>query len=138
MTKFIVVLLVLSMTMIFAERPEWYPENAAELEVNCMKDHNVTPEIVAKIRSFHLDDTPEIRDVVYCSAKAKNIYRPGVGFEPERFVLGVRESVKMDCNINYIRSCGEKHKYVQPEKSMYFNVLKCIFEDLESNCKKIA
>ncbi|XP_075144699.1 uncharacterized protein LOC142219718 [Haematobia irritans] len=137
MSKIIGVFLLLSITAILAERPSWYPENAAELEVNCMKEHSVSPETVSKMRGFHLEEAPAIVSVLFCSGKAKNIYTADLGFVPERFAYGMKQNVKLDCDVDFIRNCAETHKEVQPAETMYFRVVKCVFDNREGHCKKV-
>ncbi|XP_013097466.1 uncharacterized protein LOC106080594 [Stomoxys calcitrans] len=137
MTKLIIGLVLLALTMALAERPSWYPENAAELEVKCMKEHAVSPETVANMRAFNLDEAPAIVAVLFCSGKAKKIYTPELGFVPERFAYAMKTNVKMDCNVDYIRNCAEQHKDVQPVDTMYFKVVKCVFDNREGHCTKV-
>lgn len=93
---------------------------------------------MAKIRSFNLDDTPSVRGFLFCSANNKNIYKTGEGFIPERFQYSLTDTVKMDCKIELIRECDNKFEAMKPEDIRYFNVLKCVAENREDNCKKIS
>ncbi|XP_075144701.1 uncharacterized protein LOC142219720 [Haematobia irritans] len=138
MNKIVFVLIVLSSSMIFAERPSWYPENSAELDAECMKKHPVSAEIIEKVRSFHLEDTPNMRALVYCGATSKNVYIPGEGFNSERFVEGMKESSKMNCNMDSVRNCADKHKNAESDEAIFFNVLKCVFDDINGICNKVV
>ncbi|XP_011295728.2 uncharacterized protein LOC105262425 [Musca domestica] len=135
MFKIIITICLLS--LVFAERPDWYPENPQEIEAECMKKYNVDAETIAKIRAFQLEDTPTVRSVLFCSAVGKNVYRPEKGFEPERFAVGLKYGLNVDCNVDFIRNCANKYNNIESQEGKYFHFFKCVFDDIKENCKKI-
>uniref|UniRef100_A0A1I8NMK7 Uncharacterized protein n=1 Tax=Stomoxys calcitrans TaxID=35570 RepID=A0A1I8NMK7_STOCA len=134
---FYILVLILTARTILAQRPDWYPENPAKIEEQCMREHSITPEIWSTIRSFHLDDTPNVGSFFLCLNTKKGVFRPEKGFEPERLAIGIRMTTKVDCDVNMIRNCGDRYKELKPHDHMILNIIKCIFENKEGNCRKI-
>lgn len=103
-----------------------------------MKLHSISSEQNTKLYSFQLEDTPEMQAYLFCLGKDKNVYRSSEGFEPDRFLVALRESVNTICNEEFIRNCGEKYKAVLPEELMFFNIVKCVVDNRRENCHKVA
>ncbi|XP_075144697.1 uncharacterized protein LOC142219717 [Haematobia irritans] len=130
-------IIITLISTILAERPDWYPENPAAIEEKCMQDHSITPEIWSTIRSFKMEDSPNIRAFLLCLNINKGVFRPDKGFEPERLATGIRLTANVDCDVNMIRSCGEKYADLQPNDYMIYSIIKCTVDHKDGNCHKI-
>ncbi|XP_013097475.2 uncharacterized protein LOC106080604 [Stomoxys calcitrans] len=123
---------------ILAERPEWYPENAAEIDAECMKKHVLSAEIMEKLKNdFTLEDTPTMRSLVFCSALGKQVFRPNVGFEAVRVVEGLQENAKLNCSLVAVQHCADQFKTANSNEAMFFSTMKCLFDNISENCSKI-
>ncbi|XP_013097474.2 B1 protein [Stomoxys calcitrans] len=137
MNRLLVVFLILFLSKTFAERPDWYPENAAEIEADCKKENGITPEIWSQMLSLDLEDTPAVRSVLLCLVKRKTVYRPENGFEAERLQVGLQQVAKRKCDLNHIKDCGEKFCDLEPEDFKIFSIFKCTLDDRHEKCEKV-
>ncbi|XP_073820402.1 uncharacterized protein [Musca autumnalis] len=135
MFKFLTFICMIS--LVLSERPDWYPENPNAIEAECTNKYSISAETVEKIRAYQIEDTPAIRSALLCSAVGKNIYRPEFGFEPERYVIGIKYGLNVDCKVEYISGCAQKYMDIESQEEKYFKFFKCVIENRKDNCKKI-
>uniref|UniRef100_A0A1I8PYI8 Uncharacterized protein n=1 Tax=Stomoxys calcitrans TaxID=35570 RepID=A0A1I8PYI8_STOCA len=120
-----------------AQRPDWFPENRAEIEANCLMENSIDDETLTNIRQLKLDDTPQIRSLIMCSLINTNAYRPDREPEADRLVVAFQQNLKRDCDIDMVESCIDQYKHLQPDDYKYFTIIKCIFNEAPTKCTLI-
>ncbi|XP_075144703.1 uncharacterized protein LOC142219722 [Haematobia irritans] len=116
------------------KRPNWYPQNGAEIEADCMAKISVSDSILQNLRRLKIDDNEETRDLILCCLRNTNVYRPGYGPEADRIAVAFQQSLKLNCDIDLIQGCIPKFIHEMPEKYQFFRTIKCIYDEAPQRC----
>uniref|UniRef100_A0A2Y9D4J4 Uncharacterized protein n=1 Tax=Stomoxys calcitrans TaxID=35570 RepID=A0A2Y9D4J4_STOCA len=130
-------LLIPVLSLVIAQRPDWYPKNSLDIEAECMAINCLSPEIMYDILNLHVEDTPAMRAFLFCAAVGKNVYRPEIGFEIDRFDMGLKYKIKIDCSKEFLNYCVEVYQWEENPESFYFYIVKCVFDNAEDYCIRI-
>ncbi|XP_005192091.2 uncharacterized protein LOC101896904 [Musca domestica] len=136
MNKLSIVLIISCFAVIFAERPDWYPKDELAVEAKCREENSISPELMTKIWSSRIEDTPQVRNYVMCLGHNKNFYNSEMGFKADRLLVIMKERANMDCKPGFVEGCAEEGKDIEPEDAMLFKIIKCVIVGGEENCKK--
>ncbi|XP_061394979.1 uncharacterized protein LOC133330558 [Musca vetustissima] len=137
MNKLSFILLICCSAMVFADRPDWYPEDEAAIEAKCREDNSISDETAKQIWSNNIEDNHDTRNFFLCLAEKKNIFSTETGFKPDRLLVVLKERAKLDCKPEFIEGCAEKGKDVTPDDAKMFTIMKCTVAGAEENCKKV-
>lgn len=122
---------------IFAERPDWYPKDIPAIEIKCREENSIKTDIMAKVWSNQIEDTPKLRKLMLCLARKKNIFNSEMGFKADRFQIILKDRKQMDCKLEFMEECVNGAKDIKPDDVMILNIMKCFVPGMEENCKKI-
>lgn len=120
-----------------ANKPDWYPENASEIEKECLERYPISTEAKDDILNFKLSDIPNMNSLLLCIASGQNVYTPDDELEPERMAYGLYRSLHLDCDLDLVRECFDTHREAvengNHEEFMYSS-LKCVFHSATDRC----
>ncbi|XP_073820400.1 uncharacterized protein [Musca autumnalis] len=137
MNKLSLVILICCFAMIFADLPDWFPQNQSEIEAKCKEESSISPESLEKIWTKDIEDTTEVRSFLLCLAQNKNVFSTEMGYKADRLQLVMKERGKLDCDMEFVEGCVNKSKDVKPDDVMTFDITKCMIDGVEEHCKKV-
>ncbi|XP_061401185.1 uncharacterized protein LOC133336934 [Musca vetustissima] len=136
----IIIFVVLFSTGVFANIPDWYPENPTEIEKQCIEQYPISAEAKAEIRNFKLIDDPNMKSLLLCVANGQNVYTPETDLDPERMAYSIYRSLHLECALELVRECLGNHKEHSVngnhEDFMYLS-LECIFDGAPGKCTHV-
>ncbi|XP_075144696.1 uncharacterized protein LOC142219716 [Haematobia irritans] len=136
MIKLIYVSLLL-IIMILADKPEWYPENATEIEKECLEKFPISREAKTDIKSIKLVDVPNMSSLLLCVAHGQNVYDPEIELKAERIVYGLYRSLHLKCELNLVQECLDDNRDYHEDgnhDNFMYTLVKCIFDKSSEQC----
>uniref|UniRef100_A0A1I8P5W7 Uncharacterized protein n=1 Tax=Stomoxys calcitrans TaxID=35570 RepID=A0A1I8P5W7_STOCA len=133
----IIIIVVLYIAGVLADKPDWYPENPTDIEKECLQRYPISKEDKTDIKSLKLNDVPNMSTLLLCVAHGQSVYDIEDELKPERIVYGLYRSLHLNCDVGMVNECldhHQDHRENGKHEDFLYAFVHCVFERAADEC----
>ncbi|XP_037948913.1 general odorant-binding protein 99a-like [Teleopsis dalmanni] len=108
---------------------DWNPKTASEIKeirVECVKEHPLTEDVIAKMKQFDYPDVESVRKYLLCTATKMDIFCEHEGYHPDRVAKQFRMDLDESEALTIVEGCVDKNEQGSPVDVWAFRGHQCI------------